>query len=378
VIGVYNEKKQSCVLQYHAAPLIANFEELFLLNDAISIIPNANGFALWNMSASSSPQHLQIIKIESIKSNTLLHVNTGADDVFLTVPYKNNSLRFYYKLLDYTNLSDLSYSCQLDNGAWEEQTSGIKDYENIGIGKHTFRVKVDFGNSDEFNESVVIHSLAFEILPPWYRTLWAYIVYALLFISFCVAVWYWDDRRIKLKKRQLEIKQRKQIHLKEQEISQLKTERLEIEVKHKNQELANTAINLARKNEVLTEIKDDLLKISEDMKIEEPDMPSLRRKIFRLNNKITENILQDDNLKKFEEHFDLVHSNFMEHLTKKYPELTANERKMCAFIKMNLSSKEIAPLLNISIRGVETLRYRLRKKIGLKHEGNLITFLNKF
>jgi DNA-binding CsgD family transcriptional regulator len=150
-----------------------------------------------------------------------------------------------------------------------------------------------------------------------------------------------------------------------------------LEVKHKNQELANTAINLARKNEVLLEIKDDLTKVSDGMKSDDPDLSSLRRKILILNNKITENILEDNSLKKFEEHFDLVHNKFMENLTKKFPELTTNERKMCAFIKMDLSSKEIAPLLNISIRGVETLRYRLRKKIGLKQEEHLAMFLNR-
>jgi DNA-binding CsgD family transcriptional regulator len=48
---------------------------------------------------------------------------------------------------------------------------------------------------------------------------------------------------------------------------------------------------------------------------------------------------------------------------------------MCAFLKMNLSSKEIAPLLNLSVRGVETLRYRLRKKIGLEREENLLEYL---
>jgi len=379
-IGACNEHRQVCILQRHAIPLIANFENLSMLNDSLTVIPNENGFTLWDMLSAEVPSYkLQIIKVESVKNqNTTLYINSGADNhASFSVPYRNNSLRFHFHLLEYANLSKPGYSCQLDNGDWVEQTSNVKEFENIGIGKHSFRVKIDLSH-EKIGQTPIISEINFIVLPPWYRTYWAYCFYALLFILFCIAVWYWDDRRIKSKNRQLELKRRKQIRLKEQEISQLKTERLELEVKHKSQELANTAIHLARKNETLIEIKDDLMKVSEDMKNDEPDMPSLRRKILRLNNKINENILQDDSLQKFEEHFDLVHNKFMENLTKKYPELTSNERKMCAFIKMNLSSKEIAPLLNISIRGVETLRYRLRKKIGLKQEENLMLFLNKF
>ncbi|MCL1974510.1 MAG: hypothetical protein FWG54_06830 [Bacteroidetes bacterium] len=370
VIGAYNEQTGFRALHHHALPLIANFEELVVLNDSLSIIPNENGFALWNILSATTPSSkLQIIKIESIKNNATLYVHAVTQDALLSIPYKDRSLRFHFHLLDYANTSPRSYSCRLDEGDWVQNVSGVKDYENISIGKHRFMLKTDFDVFEDFS---------FTILPPWYKKTWAYGIYSLLTVFFCLGVWYWDDRRIKLKNRQLELKQKKQIRIKEQEITQLKNERLELEVKHKNQELANTAINLARKNEVLTEIRGDLSKVSEGMKIEDPDLPTLRRKILILNNKISENIFQDDSLKKFEEHFDLVHNKFMEHLTAKYPELSANERKMCAFIKMNLSSKEIAPLLNISIRGVETLRYRLRKKIGLKQEENLIIFLNKF
>jgi len=380
VIGAYNENTERYILQHHSIPLIANFEELTILNDSLAIIPNENGFALWNMCSGTQSSHkLQIMRVESMKTNTTLFVHSGSDDIILRLPYKDNSLRFHYHLLDYAHLSNNAYSCRLDEGAWTEHTSGIKEYENIGIGKHRFLVKIDFGNMEQENDhSLIVQDFNFIIQPPWHRTTWAYCMYGLLCILFCIGVWYLDDRRIKIKNRQLELKQRKQIHLKEQEINQLKTERLELDVKHKNQELANTAIHLARKNEVLSDIRESLVKVSEEMKVDEPDMYSIRRRILLLNNKIAENIFQDDSLKKFEEHFDLVHNKFMEHLTKKYPELTTNERKMCAFIKMNLSSKEIAPLLNISIRGVETLRYRLRKKIGLRQEDNLSTFLNKF
>ncbi len=97
-----------------------------------------------------------------------------------------------------------------------------------------------------------------------------------------------------------------------------------------------------------------------------------------INHRIEQNIQSDDVLKRFEEQFDLIHNNFIKRLTEKFPDLSANERKMCTYLKMNLSTKEIAPLLNISVRGVETLRYRLRKKFELGREENLLDFLNSF
>jgi len=71
----------------------------------------------------------------------------------------------------------------------------------------------------------------------------------------------------------------------------------------------------------------------------------------------------------------LVHNNFMKKLREKHPDLSNSERLMCAYLKMNLSTKEIAPLLNISVRGVETTRYRLRKKLGLDRDDGLIDYL---
>ena len=133
-------------------------------------------------------------------------------------------------------------------------------------------------------------------------------------------------------------------------------------------------MNFVRKNEILMDIKSELYKIMAELK-SDSDVRA-KRMLVTLNNSIDTNMQSDDLLKRFEEQFDLVHNNFMAKLSEKHPDLSVNERKMCAFLKMNLSSKEIAPLLNLSVRGVETLRYRLRKKIGLEREENLLEYLN--
>ena len=85
----------------------------------------------------------------------------------------------------------------------------------------------------------------------------------------------------------------------------------------------------------------------------------------------------DENWEHFAHHFDKIHTDFLVVLKNRYPLLTASDLKLCAYVRMNLSSKEIAQLMNISIRGVEIGRYRLRKKLGLAKETNLFEFLLK-
>ncbi len=391
VVGVYYPNTKHFFDYHHNLPLINNFERLYIVNDLSAVICNENGFALWSVNSSeynNSEAVLQIFRVNITKPlDSLVYKNsykTSKPEV--CIAYRNNSLRFEFDLIDYSNANETLFRCQLDNEPWSDfSTSNIREYSGIGSGKHIFRVE-----TKRIGGVVYTDELRFEILPPWYRTNIAYSIYVILLVLLLFILWYWDDKRIKGKETKVKDEQKKAMQKKEdeykkesekkeQEIIQLKNEQLEMEVKHKNQELANSAINLARKNEVLLDIKTDICKVSDEvLNADNLDVTSLRRMVLRLNNKIEENIFQDDSLQRFEEHFDLVHNKFMFRLSEKYPSLTLNERKMCAFIKMHLSSKEIAPLLGISIRGAETLRYRLRKKLGLHPDESLTLFLSGF
>jgi DNA-binding CsgD family transcriptional regulator len=90
---------------------------------------------------------------------------------------------------------------------------------------------------------------------------------------------------------------------------------------------------------------------------------------------IDRNISSENDWNIFETHFDQAHENFFRRLKEAYPDLTPSDLKLCAYLRLNLTSKEIAPLLNISLRGVEVRRYRLRKRLRMKTEENLINFL---
>jgi FixJ family two-component response regulator len=106
-------------------------------------------------------------------------------------------------------------------------------------------------------------------------------------------------------------------------------------------------------------------------------MEVLSSRLRKLQNRIKNNIEHDDDWKKFEENFDSVHENFLKQLSDKFPNLTKSEKKLSAYLRMNLVSKDIAPLLNISVRGVEISRYRLRQKLELPRDTNLTDFLQR-
>ena len=80
----------------------------------------------------------------------------------------------------------------------------------------------------------------------------------------------------------------------------------------------------------------------------------------------------------FQNNFDLIHKRFFRNLHEKYPELTANDMKICALLRLNLNTKDIANFTHLSIRGVESVRYRLRKKLGIPSEKSLTDFLIEF
>lgn len=86
----------------------------------------------------------------------------------------------------------------------------------------------------------------------------------------------------------------------------------------------------------------------------------------------------DDDWDSFAQNFDQVHNDFLKRLKNKYPQLSPRDLKLCAYLKLNLTTKDMAPLLNISVRGIEISRYRLRKKIDLPNNISLNDFMMNF
>ncbi len=293
-----------------------------------------------------------------------------------SIPFKWNSLHFEYTSPMYAAQSSILYSYNLkgfdkDWSAWSKKTE--KEYTNLPAGTYTFQIKA---KSNLGNESAVTE-YSFTILPPWYQTGWAYLLYTLLFSGLVYLLYYWQRRIFVQQQKRHEDEQKRLQYLhqlemekSEKEIVSLKNEKLEAEIEHKNTELASAAMHLVQKGELLSNIREELIRMKKG--VNGDGSSDEFKKMLRI---LGEENKMDKDWEQFAVHFDKVHSDFLQILKATYPVLSSHELKLCAYLRMNLSSKEIAQLENISVRGVEISRYRLRKKLKIPTEINLFDFL---
>jgi DNA-binding CsgD family transcriptional regulator len=168
-----------------------------------------------------------------------------------------------------------------------------------------------------------------------------------------------------IRKNQKELESR---NLQEKErIAQILNEKLQDEIDNKNRELAISTMSILKKNRFLSSLKSQLNAI-----------PDKDRNIRSVLGEIDRNINSEDDWKFFEDAFNNADKDFLKGIKAKHDSLTNNDLRLCAYLRLNLSSKEIAPLLNISVKSVEMKRYRLRQKFGLPHQDNLIDYILNF
>jgi len=280
--------------------------------------------------------------------------------------YKENNLTFSYGVPEFDKYTEVAYQYQL-KGLYDEWSKWSNEpyvsFGNLPHGKYNFMVRARIGNS--FSENTASYS--FTIGKPWYLSTRSIIGYALgtLLLMLLVHRSYW--RHYTKQKNKLIEENRKSMELaqleSEQEIMKLKNEQLKQDIEGKNRELAITTMSLINKNELLQGIKNDLSHLEDK---------TTRGQVIRVINK---NLNNDHDWAYFQEAFNNADKDFLKKVHKKHPNLTPNDLKLCAYLRLNLSSKEIAPLLNISVRSVEIKRYRLRKKINLDHEKSLVDYI---
>jgi DNA-binding CsgD family transcriptional regulator len=169
---------------------------------------------------------------------------------------------------------------------------------------------------------------------------------------------------------QLQYLHQLEINKAENELVALRNEKLQVEVDFKNSELATNAMHLVQKSEMIARIRTELNQLMKAI-----DNDKAQAEIRKMVKVLGEDEKMDKDWEHFSHHFDKVHSDFVVVLKEKFPSITPNELKLSAYLRMNLSTKEIAQLMNISVRGVEISRYRLRKKLGISSDVNLFDFL---
>ncbi|MBN2668007.1 MAG: inorganic phosphate transporter [Bacteroidales bacterium] len=258
--------------------------------------------------------------------------------------------------------------------------AGLSSFISLFFVSNVFKIQVSEGSEKAANQAVEIglqtldkaNNNSIDLFQP---TLYAII----LALSAGVAFLLYKQTRYKKEKNIASFNEQEKTYQiqtnllkKEIESTNLTNKKLENEVNYKKQELMNFALSIIQKNEFLEKLKAKINKLKDksDLELNHDDLNKLSRLI-------NENL----NLDKERENFDLyvsdMNSEFFFRLNKKYPGLTENDKKLCALIRLKLSSKEIASLINISPKSVEVNRYRLRKKMNIQHDERLSDVINK-
>lgn len=358
--------------KYFKNRLITGYENISKINDSTFALNLYDGFMFIDLTKFSA--------IETLKAPTLSKISINNQDIALdtnniSLPFRNNKITI---TVNSSFSKNPSFEYKLSglhlNPPWTESKNGVFEFSNLADGTYNLAIRTVSFNKDKSP----ILPLEFTVLSPWYKSSIGLIIYTFILVIISIIIYYFHKRKVKKEQKLLQsmyeetqnkiLEERKKEN--EKEIIRLKNESLKNEIKLKSKQLANTAMSLVKKNETLLHLKDELLLNKNNF----TNQYSFKKLIKQIDNSI-EHV---DGWELFEYNFNQVHEEFFNKLKNRFPSLTHKDLKICAYLRMNMSSKEIAPLLNISIRGVETNRYRLKMKLNIVKEDSLRGFLQNF
>ncbi len=312
------------------------------------------------------------IKAYSIDINTITNYTIEGNSFlidkssFSEFKNKENNIEFTYSIPEFDKYLETEYQYQLKGyydqwSEWSNTPSVL--FKNLPYGNYLFNVRGRVGNTMTTN----IASFDFSIHKPWYISNLMIFLYFISLALFSLLMHNLYKNYYKRQKEKLLQKNKQDLELKQlendQQLMHLENEKLQQDIDNKNRELAISTMSLIKKNEFLNTIKEEL-KNTYNSKALKP--------VIKF---IDQNLNTTDDWKYFQEAFNNADKDFLKKVKTRHPSLTPNDLKLCAYLRLNLSSKEIAPLLNISPKSVEVKRYRLRKKMDLSHDNSLTNYI---
>ncbi|WP_177229073.1 triple tyrosine motif-containing protein [Pustulibacterium marinum] len=358
-------------------------ETIVPINDANVLVGTHTGLYLYHTNTQNRAQNIPT-KLVSVKytADEEAFSLPLVQDSLITLPNSATSVRFNFAAPKIPNNALNTYSYKLEDvdktwSTWQKMP--FKEYNLLPAGLYTFHVKAR--NTLGIETTPVTYK--FSIAPKWYQTNFAlvcYVVFGLLSLFIAVKL---VERKIEKQHLQAQEREQETNRLLQLEVKQLKLERdkeriemakrhLEEDVLKKSKELANYTMLLVSKKNFFNELQEELKELRNIVKTK-----TSNKKLTEIFHKLHQHKIDEEYMKVFEDNFENIHENFFTALKQQSTELTKREKRLSAFIKMGLTNKEIAPLLNISTRGVETARYRLRKKLELPTEESLSKFLEE-
>ncbi len=342
--------------------IAVGYENITKLDNRRYLLGVANGYISFDASATDPDFEDFEISIDRITASSVDSLGVSLDSTEeIVLPFQRNNLNFEFSAPVFKKYTKAKYSYRLTglSSNWSNWNEAHEvSYENLNFGDYTFEVKAKVGNFETAPASIT-----FKVERPLFLSAAAIIFYIVIFLLLLYAVHLMNRRHhrknLAENERALKLKNLEA----EKEIIKLQNEKLEQDMAGKNRELAVTTMSLIKKNEFLTKVKDELKEYEKTGKVQS------------VIKTIDKNISEEDNWKFFKKAFSNADKDFFKKIKSRHPELTSNDLKLCAYLRLNLSSKEIAPLLNISVKSVEIKRYRLRKKMNLDRETNLTEYI---
>ncbi len=361
--GQNSEIDYSYYLDNNNLALVNDYENIVRLSDTLSLVCLDKGFLLHRANGDVQRNvplkpHLRAVSTIDYAGKTI-HLDLSRGNHHLN--FRQNTLLFDFFATDAFPMN-LSFQYRLDGVDTEwSAPARIHEmlFERLPQGDYTFRLQT-CNHLNEYSEPILF---SFTVSPPWYLTPLSYVAYVLLFVALSVIAWNLWLRRLR-NQHLLKIRLRE-----EQRLRRLNDE-LRKEIDDKNLELLSQTTFIIQKNELIAKVKKEITGFYRGLSGNRAFKP-LYDKIEALLDK---NMDMDEDWKIFLIQFEQTNVDFFKRIKADYPDLTPHDLKLCACLKLNLSSKDIASLMNISLRGVENSRYRLRKKLGLSQNQNLTDF----
>ncbi|MEA5461471.1 triple tyrosine motif-containing protein [Arcicella sp. LKC2W] len=362
--------------------LVTNHFSINISNKNNVFVGLTDGLAFFDMKQMNNYDSKPIAMIRSFSYPELSYIlrNGQKELAVYNIPYKSNQVVFTFSSPTYNNLENVEFSYKLEgfDAQWSNWSNAYtKEYTNLREGTYKMTVKVRNSYGIQSKEK----TFTFKVAPPWYRHAVAYFAYIMLSLMTIYIIRIRIEAKIRRNKYFELIEQRK-IYLEkeakirqeqfelEQEIVRLNNEKLKAKILFKDKELVNNSLQVVKKNKILNDIITKLKNIEIDT-VEE----SVKMQFIKLNKSIVKEVNSDKSWKNLENHIKNVHYDFLKRLKEKYPTISPRELDLSTYLLINMSTKEIAELMNITPEGVELARYRLRKKLGLHRKDNLISFL---
>lgn len=347
--------------------MISTFEHIRKIDDNSYMVCTSNSFAVLDTHYTPRPKKNAVyirdigLFTDSMRSLPLPRSLSYYQKQAVEFPFNHKTIYIRFTLPDFENEGNVRYSYRLKGSSDNfsiPSASNMATFTNLSAGEYVFQVRAKILGTDEVYYS---QELRIRILPPWYLGWMGGCLLLLLLVMVGVIYYKYLQRRWRKEQRRL-------LYAHEKEMSQMENRLLQEQVKSQTDELARVTKAMLHKNKLMHKLDAEISKLTQSKLVPQTDLKGLKGIVEKNKN-------PDEEWRVFEMSFNKTHDNYLVKLSTQFPGMTPSDLKLAAYIRMNINSKEIAGLMNISSKSIEMARYRLRKKLNLAREQNLTEFL---